>query len=860
MRRANISRRRGGVWRRTRLGVRLACLSVVLTAGVVTSAFALLGMRVRATTRALVAGQVAHAQRTLVQLQRRGDQQLVAAAALTAANPNLRSALGTSRVEGTLGIGGPGAGGVGPGDVAHAELARTVGRELERLAPDLDRDLVATTDDVGRIFVAYAPGAADARTSDETPRAGADVSGLPAVHAALDPALDGSDSRRYLSVLRVGRTYYRVGVAPIVLDGLTIGTVILGDRLDAPHLAALQRTFGGDLVVTAGARTLQSTLRDAPGASAAVASDRHPGEDDAPHPAWWGGAEYMVASVAVGATQDGIPVRLTLIEGVTPALRQTMRALLVDFAGCGLVAVALAGLGAALLARTVLGPLEAFVRLLRTSDGATAGGLVDPARSGGAVEIRSLHVSFARLMRAVARKQSQLAYQAYRDPLTGLANRAAFRDRTADALARDLARTGVTVLVLDLDHFKSVNDALGHATGDRLLCDVARRLRATCDGHTVARLGGDEFAVLVEGGTDNSDVTDVVERVLAALRRPVTLDGAELLAVASVGVARATERDGPDELLRNADVAMYRAKQQGRDGHAVFAPAMHAALLDRLALEADLRRALATPDAELRVVYQPIVALDTERPVGAEALVRWHHPTRGLVSPAQFIPLAEATGLVVPLGRWVLRTACRQARTWEPASGPEDGPYVSVNLSGRQLEDAGIVTDVADALTDAGIAPGRLLLEITESVVMHRADAALRTLHALKALGVRIAIDDFGTGYSSLAYLRRFPVDVLKVDKAFVDGVAEGGPDAKLTVAIVGLAATLDVRCVAEGIEHASQAAALRAAGCGYGQGYHFARPLAAADAAVLLMPASDEDPKSWDLPLAHRILVRHGS
>ena len=252
---------------------------------------------------------------------------------------------------------------------------------------------------------------------------------------------------------------------------------------------------------------------------------------------------------------------------------------------------------------------------------------------------------------------------------------------------------------------------------------------------------------------------------------------------------------------------------------------------------------MAEPDAELRVEYQPIVALDDERIVGAEALVRWAHPTRGLTSPAHFIPLAEATGLVVPLGRWVLRTACRQAAEWQRATDSMDGasgsaaPYVSVNLSGRQLEDASLVDEVAAALADAGLEPERLLLEITESVLMQRADAALRTLHALRALGVRLAIDDFGTGYSSLAYLRRFPVDVLKIDKAFIDGVARDASDAALARGIVGLASTLGLHCVAEGIEQAAQATRLREAGCGYGQGFLFARPLAAHAVTALIAP-----------------------
>ena len=866
-----------------RLGVRLAFLSAVATALVVAAAFALLSLRTRATTRDLIAEQVGQGQRTLLALQRRGDQQFVAAAALLAASPNLRSAIATARVERPLdGAAAAGAGGDG-------DLARTVRRELERLAPDLGRDLVAATDERGHVFAAFvAPDDEGVRRGEPTP--GADLSALPGVRHALDPELDGGRSDLYLSVLRVDDRYFQVAAAPIVLDGFTIGTALLGERLDVAHLRSLQRTFGGELVITAAGREVASTLPPLlPATIAAVAADTS--ADVRPHPLRIGDGEYAVASLPVGATEQGAPVRLTLLQAVTPTLRRTTRALLLEFVVCGLVAVALAGFGAALLARSVLGPLEAFVRLLRTSVGTGEG----PDRSGvwrgsgvggqarddaAAVEIRWLHLSFARLMASLARKreqleqrgadlaaanavltaeireralaeqalresEAQLAYQAYHDPLTGLANRARFRLEVNRALARHgESYDAVAVLFLDLDHFKTVNDSLGHAVGDRLLAEVGRRLlHATRGCDTVARLGGDEFAVLLDQVRSDGDLLTVVERIFRAMRTPVALDRAEVLVGLSIGGARATAGDGAEELLRNADVAMYRAKQRGRGGYELFAPAMHAAVVERLELEADLRRALAEPASELRLVYQPIVALDGERVVGLEALVRWEHPRRGMISPAHFIPLAEATGLIVPLGHWVLRTACRQAAEWGGGRAVRDGdgtsdasaPYVSVNLSGRQLEDAALVDEVAAAVAGAGLDAARLQLEITENVIMHNTEATLRRLHAFRALGVRLAIDDFGTGYSSLAYLQRFPVDVLKIDKAFIDGVAHGGSNAALVRGIVGLASTLGLRCVAEGIEREEQAAELRAAGCEYGQGYLFARPLPAPEATALI-------------------------
>ncbi len=445
-----------------------------------------------------------------------------------------------------------------------------------------------------------------------------------------------------------------------------------------------------------------------------------------------------------------------------------------------------------------------------------------------------------------ARLEAELLHQAFHDPLTGLANRALLRDRVSHTLARGARRSGnVAVLVLDLDDFKRVNDSLGHAAGDRLLTAIsARLLHATRGADTVARLGGDEFAVLLDSVRDAHDAQLVAERVVQAVRAPVALDGTEVSVGTSVGIAVAEPGDTTEELLRNADVAMYRAKQMGKGCHETFAPEMHADLLDRLELEADLRRALADPACgEFRVLYQPIVKLDGGGTTGVEALVRWQHPKRGLTAPLQFIPLAEETGLIVPLGRWVLREACRQAAGWQRRRGP-DAPAltITVNISGRQLTHPGLVADVAEALDLAGLPPNCLVLEITETVIMQDTAANFATLHALKALGVRLAIDDFGTGYSSLGYLQKFPVDIIKIDKAFVDGVARGGSHAALARTIVALGRTLALRTVAEGVEGDDQREHLHAIGCEYGQGYLFARPLTA-EAAEQVVCASPGRP-----------------
>ncbi|HET7457678.1 MAG TPA: EAL domain-containing protein [Gemmatimonadaceae bacterium] len=457
--------------------------------------------------------------------------------------------------------------------------------------------------------------------------------------------------------------------------------------------------------------------------------------------------------------------------------------------------------------------------------------------------------------------EAQLTQQALHDPLTGLANRALFRDRVGHALARtDRTRDAVGVLFLDVDDFKTVNDSLGHHAGDQLLVTVAERLlNATRGCDTVARLGGDEFAVLLENVRTLEDAVTVAERIVRSVRAPFTLGGRDGRVTVSVGVARASGEVGPDELLRDADLAMYRAKARGKGCYQVYEPAMHEALMKRLHFEADLRAAIEGGDcADFALVYQPIVELASGRATGVEALVRWHHPTRGVVPPLSFIPVAEEAGLIVQLGRWVLREACRQGEEWRRAEGMPD-LKVSVNLSGRQLADPGLVDDVADALRASGFPATHLVLEITESVMMKNTAAMLAPLHALRALGVRLGIDDFGTGYSSLAYLRNFPIDVLKIDRAFVEGVVRHGTDAALARTIIALGDTLRLETVAEGIEDDQQRAHLRALGCTLGQGYHFARPLPAAAVAavlrgsrgVLATPAasaptvpSDEDPR----------------
>jgi diguanylate cyclase (GGDEF)-like protein/PAS domain S-box-containing protein len=432
--------------------------------------------------------------------------------------------------------------------------------------------------------------------------------------------------------------------------------------------------------------------------------------------------------------------------------------------------------------------------------------------------------------------EDQLAHPAFHDSLTGLANRALFRDRVDHALARmRRQRRPIAVLLLDVDGFKTVNDSLGHAFGDAFLVAVAERLRALLrPSDTPCRLGGDEFAVLVEDLTEAIDAPVVAERILDALRLPFVVDGKEIVSAASIGIAIADRPDTTaDDLLRNADVAMYTAKNRGRNRSELFKPSMHQAMLDRLDLEADLRRAVDRGEFVLH--YQPTVALDTGRISGMEALVRWRSPERGMVPPGMFISVAEDTGLIVRLGAWVLEEACRQAVAWHHEFGSDAPRTMSVNLSARQLQDDRLVDDVASIISRTGIRPDALVLEITESAVMADDEAMTARLHELKALGVRLAIDDFGTGYSSMSYLCSFPIDILKIDRSFVHGVRNEPQKMGIVRTIVELGHILELQTVAEGIELDEELQELRALQCDLGQGYWFARPLTVQQAVAML-------------------------
>src|ERR1035438_2649536 len=433
------------------------------------------------------------------------------------------------------------------------------------------------------------------------------------------------------------------------------------------------------------------------------------------------------------------------------------------------------------------------------------------------------------------RLENDLAHLAFHDSLTGLANRSLFQDRVNQALARSERNDKyVAVLFLDLDHFMMINDSLGHTAGDELLRIVATTLtRSLRKSDTAARLGGDEFAVLIEDAANREEVMHMADRLMKTLRQPVTVAGQEISSTVSMGVTFGFKGHTSDQLLRNADLAMYLAKEQGRDRIEEYQDQMHAAVLQRLELETDLRRAVLSE--ELRVHYQPIFDLVTGLIVGFEALVRWQHPTQGLLQPVSFIPFAEEIGFIHNIDRYVLTEACAQARRWQRQGLAPADLMISVNLSAREIADSSIRDSVSLSLLETGFEPAHLILEITESALMRELDATIRNLQSLKSLGLSIAVDDFGTGFSSFSHLEQLPIDILKVDRSFVANITALDGRPSLAPAIVQLAHTLGLTAIAEGVESPDQVMPLRELRCTLAQGYHLGMPLDAVDTEGLL-------------------------
>ena len=459
----------------------------------------------------------------------------------------------------------------------------------------------------------------------------------------------------------------------------------------------------------------------------------------------------------------------------------------------------------------------------------------DPAVGGVVINARDITVSH--------KLESDLRFAAYHDSLTGLANRLLLMKKIEETRQDDTI-AGIALLFVDLDDFKTINDGLGHAVGDEVLNLVASRLRGVLRlRDTAARLGGDEFAVLLTECYSDDDVTALADRVLAAICEPIELADRELHVSASIGISVAWgERPSPTTMLRDADAAMYKAKQAGKNRAELFESSLQETAMERLELSTDLRSAIET--GELFLVYQPIVDLETQAIVGLEALVRWEHPTRGTLGPGMFIELAEQTGLIVPLGRWVLREACRQVAAWDAAGLAP--PNMSVNLSARQLGDPQLISDIIGSLSDHALTPDRLCIEVTESLLIDETEFTMERLRDIHTVGVALAVDDFGTGYSSLSYLRRYPFDRLKIDMAFVQALGEGASrerDIEIVRAIVDLASRLDVDVVAEGIETETEWQVLTSLGCGLGQGFFFSRPVPPEEIAPQLTSANGTNP-----------------
>ena len=443
------------------------------------------------------------------------------------------------------------------------------------------------------------------------------------------------------------------------------------------------------------------------------------------------------------------------------------------------------------------------------------------------------------------RSEAKIAHMALHDTLTALPNRALLNERLGEALARGRRGEVVAIHILDLDHFKHVNDTLGHPIGDKLLQIVGDRLRALVrDTDTIARMGGDEFAIVQVALSQVADATSLAQRVIAAVSEPYEIDGHQVVIGTSIGITVAPS-DGlvPAELIKNGDLALYRAKADGRGTLRFFEPDMDLQMQARRALEQDLRKALTAGEFELH--YQPAINLANDEICGFEALIRWHHPQKGMVSPAAFIPLAEETGLIVPIGEWVIRQACATAAPW-PAN-----LKIAVNLSPAQLRSPGLLQVIVSALAASGLAPDRLELEITETVLLQDSETTLAILHRLREIGVRIAMDDFGTGYSSLSHLQRFPFDNIKIDRSFIKDIADNASSLNIVRAVAALASGLGVAATAEGVETQGQLDLIRSEGCTEMQGFLLSKPIPAHEVEQLFLSKQIERKSPRNLAVA---------
>jgi len=617
----------------------------------------------------------------------------------------------------------------------------------------------------------------------------------------LRRALEDGSTR---GVLQLGE--HRFNAAATAIEApTTIGWVVFANRLDGRELAELARLSAIDL-----------SPRIVPAATLSAA-ERSGGivEREA------GGEDVLIQASPVASFRNEAPQMLVLRYSVTRALAHYAPILWLLLA-CGVVGVLAAAAGSWLLARRIVRPivaLDAAARRVAQGDYAQV-----PVETRD--EIGTLAESFNRMVEDVGERERQITHMALHDALTGLANRTLLREHLSKMAARPASGRRHALFCLDLDNFKVVNDTLGHPVGDALLCHVAQRLSDFAGDGFVARLGGDEFALVVDDAQRPFDRTALA--LLGVVAEPCTVAGHRIVPGTSVGVA-IVGADGTDPvtLARNADLALYRAKRDGRGGFRFFETAMDAEAQRRRQMELDLHDAIA--EGQLSLMFQPLFDLARSRVSAFEALLRWNHSQRGTVSPVDFIPLAEDTGLIIPIGEWVIREACRVARHWP------DHVRIAVNVSPVQFRSPGLSTVILQALADTGLAPGRLELEITESLFIDNPETTLASLHQLRALGVRVALDDFGTGYSSLSYLRAFPFDKIKIDRSFIMDLLNSEGATAIIKSITTLAEALGMETTAEGVENVGQLDILREQGCSHIQGFYFSKPIAEAEVDAMV-------------------------
>ena len=621
--------------------------------------------------------------------------------------------------------------------------------------------------------------------------------------------LGALDSGATVGVLAMGATRFNAVAAPVDAP-VRIGWVIFANALDQRELGALAKLTPIDLHPH-----IVPLDRLPAGLGKGAIAERNAN-----------GERMLYQAFPLTTLSAREPQALLLGYSLTRAL-DGYRPMLWMLLICGIVGVAAAAAGSWWIARAITRPVVALDTAARRVARGDHVHVAVETRD----ELGTLAASFNRMVDDIGERERTITHMALHDGLTGLPNRVLLREHLATAARRDTGDQRQALLSLDLDHFKAINETLGHPTGDALLLEIAARLTAFAGKGFVARLGGDEFALVMAEGPRSLDLT--ARALIDTVSRPAIINGHRIVPATSIGIAiLGTDGDDPVALTKNADLALYRAKQDGRGAFRFFEPAMDAEAQRRRQMEIDLHVAIA--EGQLSLMFQPLFNLNEGRVSAFEALLRWHHPERGMVSPADFVPLAEDTGLIVPIGEWVVREACRVARNWP------DHVRVAVNVSPVQFRNPGLAAVILQALSETGLPPQRLELEITESLFIDNPETTLASLHSLRALGVRVALDDFGTGYSSLSYLRAFPFDKIKIDRSFIIDLLNSDGATAIIRSITTLAEALGMETTAEGVENAGQLDILREQGCSHIQGFYFSRPLPEADVARLLSSESD--------------------